>query len=779
LTDHDIRPFMGETGSFVNRGRFRKWASSGTSTISIPFRDVGGTIQVEGQGRLAFGHPENRFERTTFMGPGTVAFTQGATLTGITNQGAKLELAGGDFRGSVHGETLWTGGTLFLSNQGNAPFDNHGILSISDETPRFMSSGSFFQNFGTLELAAGNTRIEETTSGRTETMLHNWGLIRKDVLPGINSLGKIHIINRGALELNGSNGVTKVHSPWTDFGGTLHVPGGVLEFHSPQTRLERSILTGSGTVRLANGATLTAVTNLGGKLELAGGDFRGAVYGETLWTGGTLFLGNIGNAPFDNHGTLSVSDESPRFVNSGAFLQNFGTLELAAGSTRIEETASGRTETTLHNWGVIRKGVLPGSNSLGRIHIINRGTLQLTGSNGLTAIHSSWTDIGGTLHVPGGVLEFRGPQTRLEGTTFTGPGRVRLANGGNLATVTNLDSSLELAGGYFTGTNSGTIFWTGGILAQFVNRGTLLVHSNTQETLSVAGNLFNEGRIEGVGPVQISHPNSIFYSGGVLSPGWGIGSLEIHGAVALLREGSVILEVASPEPGGHDSLKVASRLHLAGRLVIALTNGFVPAPGDRFQLFQASQRTGAFDTFELPALPSGLFWRTENLEFDGSLSVGLTPATLGPWRETFFTEAQLSDPAYSGWDADPDGDGLANWVEAVFGFSPVAAEATLARQNLPKATLASQNGQPKLEVEFSLPEKLPQGTVLRIDACDELTAAKWTSIATKAGDGPWTGPAVVNVFPGERGRVRIRLIDQEIGAHGSRYIRVVGINTLP
>lgn len=603
LTDHDIRPFMGEMGSFVNRGRFRKWASSGTSTISIPFRDVGGTIQVEGQGRLAFGHPESRFEQTTFMGPGTVTFTQGATFTGITNQGAKLELAGGDFRGSVHG--------------------------------------------------------------------------------------------------------------------------------------------------------------------------------EILWTGGTLFTGNIGNAPFDNHGILSISDESPRFMNSGSFFQNFGTLELSAGSTRIEETASGRTETILHNWGLIRKGVLPGSNSLGRIHIINRGTLQLTGSNGFTAIHSSWTDIGGTLQVPGGVLEFHGPQTRLEGTTFTGPGRVRLANGGNLTTVTNLETSLEFAGGYFTGTNRGSISWTGGILAQFVNRGTLLVHSNAQETTSVAGNLFNEGRIEGVGPVQISHPNSFLHSSGVLSPGWGIGSLEIQGAVALSREGSVILEVASPETGGHDSLNVASRLHLAGKLVIALTNGFVPAPGDRFQVLQAAQRTGAFDTFELPALPTGLYWRTENLEFDGSLSVGLTPTTLGPWRETFFTEAQLSDPAYSGWDADPDGDGLANWVEAVFGFSPVAAEATLARQNLPKATLASLNGQPKLVVEFSLPEKLPQGTVLRIDASNELTAANWTSIATKAGDGPWTGPAVVNVFPGERGRVRIRKTDQNNGAVGSRYIRVVVINTLP
>jgi hypothetical protein len=157
----------------------------------------------------------------------------------------------------------------------------------------------------------------------------------------------------------------------------------------------------------------------------------------------------------------------------------------------------------------------------------------------------------------------------------------------------------------------------------------------------------------------------------------------------------------------------------------------------------------------------------------------LTPATLGPWRETFFTEAQLSDPAYSGWDADPDGDGLANWVEAEFGLSPLAVEATLARQNLPKATLASQNGQPKLVVEFSLPEKLPQGTVLRIDACDELAAANRTAIATKAGDGPWTGPAVVDDFPTERGRVSIRMTDYNNGAVGSRYIRVIGINELP
>ena len=599
LTDHDIRPFEGVTGSFLNTGTFRKRASTGSSVIVLPFRDVGGNVQVEGQARLVFGDQESIFERTTFLGPGTIAFTNGATLTAITNAGARLELAGGSFRGSVDG--------------------------------------------------------------------------------------------------------------------------------------------------------------------------------ETTWNGGTLFLGNLGNAPFDNHGILKIPDGEPRFMNSGAILQNFDTLELASGISLLKETAVGFVETTVYNYALIRKEANPTTNTLGNVRIINhRGTLALGGSNGVTVVHSSWIDFAGTLHVPQGVLELQGRDTRLEGTTLTGSGTVRLKNGGHISRVTNLSSTLELAGGRLTGTNNGRVSWTGGEVSQFVNLGTFLVHSNALEKPSVVGSFYNDGHVEGTGPITVPSPNSFFYNSGRLSPGFGLGSLEVLGSVALQREGELVLEIAGPVWSQQDHLIATTRLHLAGRIRVVLTNGYVPAAGDRFQLLDSTHRTGAFDSVALPSLPSGLFWRSEMLESDGSLAVGLAPASVESWRSSYFSEPQLADIAYSGETADPDGDGVINLFELLFGLSPIAPETAETRRHLPRAIIDRHEGSSRLVVELSLPELMPERGFLQLDVLGDLTVGPWKSIAIKRGNEPWTGPGTVDASPPVHGRVHVRVLDSEPAAATARYMRVKG-----
>jgi hypothetical protein len=42
----------------------------------------------------------------------------------------------------------------------------------------------------------------------------------------------------------------------------------------------------------------------------------------------------------------------------------------------------------------------------------------------------------------------------------------------------------------------------------------------------------------------------------------------------------------------------------------------------------------------------------------------------GTWRVTHFTFDELADESVSGWDADPDGDGVINLLEYAFGLDP-------------------------------------------------------------------------------------------------------------
>ena len=48
--------------------------------------------------------------------------------------------------------------------------------------------------------------------------------------------------------------------------------------------------------------------------------------------------------------------------------------------------------------------------------------------------------------------------------------------------------------------------------------------------------------------------------------------------------------------------------------------------------------------------------------------------TFSEWQAAHFTTAELADPAISGPNADPDGDGRANLIEYAFGLDPLVAD---------------------------------------------------------------------------------------------------------
>ena len=329
-----------------------------------------------------------------------------------------------------------------------------------------------------------------------------------------------------------------------------------------------------------------------------------------------------------------------------------------------------------------------------------------------------------------------------------------MANGGIIDEVNQSTLALEFTGGVFNGTNQNRVSWKGGDLSQYVNRGNLRVQAQTGEILTVAGILFNEGRLVGSGTISVQYPNSILYNQGTLAPGLGPGTLAIDGSVGLGVDSELALELGGRHDGEYDQLLITERLHHNGRVRLLLTNDFIPKAVDRFQATQAKTRTGRFQFIELPPLPAGLSWRSEHLETDGALEVALVPESYGTWRHTWFSGTDPVSDASSKVTADPDGDGVINLFELLFGLSPTTAETTESRQNLPRAVILPSDVAPRLAVDFSIPETLPVGSMLQLEASDSLIGDAWSKIATLKTPGDWTRPGRVELAPPSGGGSR-------------------------
>ncbi len=76
----------------------------------------------------------------------------------------------------------------------------------------------------------------------------------------------------------------------------------------------------------------------------------------------------------------------------------------------------------------------------------------------------------------------------------------------------------------------------------------------------------------------------------------------------------------------YDAINVAGKLTFAGTLAVPLINGFSPALGDSFNLFDWGTKAGTFSMVNVPALATGLTWNQSNLYLDGTLSIALDPA---------------------------------------------------------------------------------------------------------------------------------------------------------
>ena len=145
--------------------------------------------------------------------------------------------------------------------------------------------------------------------------------------------------------------------------------------------------------------------------------------------------------------------------------------------------------------------------------------------------------------------------------------------------------------------------------------------------VEINNNLFTDGgavnaaaaAIVGSGPIH----GDLLNTGGVVSPGNGVGVLSVIGDYRSTSSDSVIqLELAANE---NDLLQVSGELELSGELQVALADGFMPEAGASFQVFSADAVSGSLERISLPALNEGLNWDVSGISA-GQLSVVPEPS---------------------------------------------------------------------------------------------------------------------------------------------------------
>lgn len=300
---------------------------------------------------------------------------------------------------------------------------------------------------------------------------------------------------------------------------------------------------------------------------------------------------------------------------------NAGTL-LAENGGRIQVTLG--TGSSFRNDGVLE------ANGVDATGVPSRLVLQ-RGANITTTFQ--FPDGHKPRAVNGGIVEARGWTLSAADIDFVGGGNtLAVADGGTLA---NADSSLNLSSGLSVeiggggtlvgGTLDNTAPGAGAIIVandggtatmqDVAINGTVTVGDTA--TLALAGVV--KGNFTATGDVAVQ---------GTLSPGNSPGVVNAAGDATLAASSDLAMELAGTSPTRYDQFNATGQLTIAGgRLDVTLLDGFIPSPGDRFDLFDFAASSGTFSTINLPSLASGQSWDTSSLYTNGELTVVPEPAT--------------------------------------------------------------------------------------------------------------------------------------------------------
>lgn len=578
-------------GGLAGSGTVRV-GSGGHLNLYFDFNGSGpGLIDIEAGGRLTLNgsrEPVRLYDRP-IVNRGTVdhlaspLLVNGATRItnyGVWNESANANYANGDGRTGVGGFRNEAGALFRKSGPGSVSlermtFENAGAIEVLGGTLAF-DAGATFAGTSVATIAAGATLVvRETGTIAGGARFEGAGTLHLNAPTTIN--GSIYAAN-GITDgpLSGDHTLrgnwTAGYHGWQNSVGTTRIGhDGAYTIHQQANDAHRyynHTLVNDGTVHHLGSAIRTnagtTITNNALWLDSSGGSF-------------TTGDGQTAGGQFNNAGTFrKLAANTVLFDQQGPAFSNAGTVEVVAGilyfapgrlSNHVGGTLTGGTWDIGHGTYIRHENA---SLTRNQAHLTLRGT-GFFWDQALTRNE-------GTLRLLDGHA-FAAPNS-----AFTNTGILEIGLGSSFTTASSLTSS-----------------------------GTLKVAGR----LTATGGLTNTGTIGGGGTFVGSITSS-----GTLAPGESPGLLAVTVNLTLQGTSQLLMELGGAARGtGYDAIDVSGTLTFGGTLAVSLVNGYLPAAGTSFDLFNFAAGQGTFANLTLPALGAGLQWNTGALYTAGILGI--------------------------------------------------------------------------------------------------------------------------------------------------------------
>jgi len=701
--------------NFYNQGLLKRSAPSGDVLLDEWIFHHSGVANATA-GTTVINTTLNLLAGGSFTGAGAFKYYGLTTLKGATTFTASCDVSGGDFVGEPAGlvqDTLqWTAGTF------------HGLTKVAAGAKiRIVPGGKTLWVNATID-ASGEILWEGgDLTGREASrfVIRNGAFLR---ISGIGTFGSYNPGNQVVIESGGSMIKTNAGDNVTDWAinndGTASVNAGTLILHGGGSSSGAFAGNSGGIVRFVNGTqTLKAGAALSGGIECTGGalladgnaggriDMKGGTLGGTgsgvfsfggasKWTGGWI----TGNTRIPNGAALTVSGPDFKTLAPGATMVDEAYLEWAGG-----HSIQGRDTSTIDvRAGATFRLTADGdlfSNYNGGNRLLLSGVLEKTNGSDVTFLDEWLVEGNGTFRPQVARIDFYTTVNLLPGADFEGAGKTRFAAGNaNVQGTSTLaaGSTVEFTGASINGHADGSAFFSGGNVAWtagWINGVTRLGANTTisgpsEKVVGVGAELRNSGTMTISGTGQLTgrdtstlrnlaggtltctgtnhlgnyNDGNRLINEGTMNIGGPVARQTLEWAFQQAAGGVLALEVsgANAATPQFDILQCFRAIQLAGTLQVTKTGGYAPAADTTFAFLTGSSVTGTFTTVQAPG------FTVEYAGASATLRAGASGMTYAIWS----TQNGLAG-ANGLNTADPDYDGIVNFLEYAFNTNPNAA----------------------------------------------------------------------------------------------------------
>ena len=562
--DQSIINWQG-TEYFNNSGLFRKWPTTGTTTIDVAFNNSGtvnvqsGTIDFNGNGNVGGTYTAAANTGLGFGGnnAGTVAI---GTVANVSVYGGAVSLSGTVQNLSVSSGTLTFSGLVQNLGVSGGTFDGVGS-SISNLTWNGGTLGGNETVTGSGSWTSGTIASGGTLTISTNAVLNISGSSTLNLYGVLTNAGTVDWTGTGNLQVYN-------YAPYGYTGGIVNLAGGVFNAENDQSIINwqgteyfnnsglfRKSPT-SGTTTIDVGFNNSGIVNVqSGTIDFNGNESVGGTYTAAANTG----LGFGGN----NTGTVAIGTVANLSVYGGAVSLSGTVQNLSVSSGTL--TFSGPVQ----NLGV-SGGTFDGINSSISNLTWNGGNL---GGNETVTGSGSWTSgtiaSGGALTISTNVvfnisgsstLDLYGVLTNAGTVDWTGTGNLQVYN---YAPYGYTGGIVNLAGGVFNAENDQAINdWQGS--ESFNNAG--LFRKSPSIGTTVLNLVFSN-----TGTLEVDSGTVSFNDGGTSG-----GTMSLGAAGTLLFPGSYTINAGGQVIGGGTVKQTGGTLTMNGNMGIgslSLANG--------------------------------------------------------------------------------------------------------------------------------------------------------------------------------------------------------------